>query len=623
MKTFTTKEKLKTSLSILFISLGLVAYQNCGESYKSGTFDTESQGVGVIDGEDQTAQIGGDNENTSTSEVDSIDSIENPTATAIIEAVLQTAPENQCFDEDGDGIGVVTGTNQACTAGGQRLDIAVNRHLSDPQNANAVKSYTVSESQCSRTLSAFTLTRGCFEPTAVNSEAFQAYAQTAGISRSGAIAKFYPAGNTTDALNKVLVVVSPYNPAGSATIDLELSSILKNGAENNARLTTLLSYLHVTGTSVLYISLGHLANNSLPLIDKARAVSNILSMFNSLRLDKQNNADYEKLNVIGLSLGGVIAKKALTLTEGIGQNHDVNLYMSMDSPHLGAHIPVSIQNLPSAISNVFAYAKSKISLTGIFDKLIDDILNIDTITESISVGANLFGQVADSTGSLLETHFNNIHTNELIAYNILGTNLRTEEFLRMRQETSAMPRRTNKNIAIANGSITGVGLDTRNPFFRLRTSAKDNVSLSLFVNPRGRQEINSYAWIRFPDRNTAFTGTRSSDFSYTSPVGPSEDGVPCATTTDVIQAVEVGVNLAVSQQWPERLEVLNYNTCFIPTASALASLDGNEFKDASFTASTSAFDEIIGGAVNTPHLYFSNEIVNQIIETVDKYRGEK
>lgn len=623
MKAFNTnKKKLKASLSLLLISLGLVAYQNCGENYKSNTFDQESQGVGVVDGEDQSSQVGSATVEPTPVNIDN-ESPANPIINpSLISTITQLFPENICFDPDGDGSGVVSGRAEACS-GKPRLDIFVEQSLSNPVNASAQKSYAINENQCSRSLDSFSATRGCFEPTAVDSPAFRTYAQATGISRSGALAKFYPAGNTNEPLNKVLVIVSPFNPVGSATIDIELASILKVGASNNAKLSTLLSYLHVTGTSVLYISHGHLANTSLPLVDKARAVSTVLSMFNTLRVDKKNNAGYEKLNIIGLSLGGVVAKKALTLLEDIGLDHEVNLYMSMDSPHLGAHIPLGLQNLPGAISKVFEYAKDKTNLNGFFDKLIDDILDIDKITDTIALGANIFGQVADGSGTLLQTRFNNIHSNELLAYNILGTNLRTPEFIRMRQETSTLPRRTNKNIAIANGSISGVGLDTRNPFLQLRTSEKDKVTFSIFANPRGRQETNSYAWLRFPDRNTAFLGTRSYDYSYRSPVGQSEDGVPCATTTSVMQAVELGVNFAVNQNWPEKLTVYNYNTCFIPTASALASIDGNEFKNSSFTAASSAFDEIIGGSANTAHMFFSEEIVNQIIETVDKYREEK
>ena len=57
---------------------------------------------------------------------------------------------------------------------------------------------------------------------------------------------------------------------------------------------------------------------------------------------KQNNSS-EKLKIIGPSMGGLISRIALTEMEKVNQKHNVDVWVSFDSPHLGANIPVGLQ----------------------------------------------------------------------------------------------------------------------------------------------------------------------------------------------------------------------------------------------------------------------------------------
>lgn len=61
----------------------------------------------------------------------------------------------------------------------------------------------------------------------------------------------------------------------------------------------------------------------------------------------------EGLVIIGPSMGGLIARYGLTYMEQNGMNHDTRLYISFDSPHLGANIPMGLQYLLS----YFAYGQ--------------------------------------------------------------------------------------------------------------------------------------------------------------------------------------------------------------------------------------------------------------------------
>ncbi len=48
--------------------------------------------------------------------------------------------------------------------------------------------------------------------------------------------------------------------------------------------------------------------------------------------------------VIGYSMGGIVARKALHNMEVAGVNHQVSLYVSYDSPHMGANAPMDLQD---------------------------------------------------------------------------------------------------------------------------------------------------------------------------------------------------------------------------------------------------------------------------------------
>jgi len=55
------------------------------------------------------------------------------------------------------------------------------------------------------------------------------------------------------------------------------------------------------------------------------------------------NGSTEKLKIIGPSMGGLISRVALTQMEQANQNHNTDIWVSFDSPHLGANIPIGLQ----------------------------------------------------------------------------------------------------------------------------------------------------------------------------------------------------------------------------------------------------------------------------------------
>lgn len=60
----------------------------------------------------------------------------------------------------------------------------------------------------------------------------------------------------------------------------------------------------------------------------------------------------------GASMGGQIARIALKLMENVGDPHCAQLYLSLDSPHRGANIPVGLQHVIGALSSSNATVES-------------------------------------------------------------------------------------------------------------------------------------------------------------------------------------------------------------------------------------------------------------------------
>lgn len=74
----------------------------------------------------------------------------------------------------------------------------------------------------------------------------------------------------------------------------------------------------------------------------AYVVERVIDYVNTV---KYNNGSTEKNAIIGYSMGGVVARYALRDMELSNLNHDTRLFISFDSPQLGANNPISVQHL--------------------------------------------------------------------------------------------------------------------------------------------------------------------------------------------------------------------------------------------------------------------------------------
>lgn len=68
----------------------------------------------------------------------------------------------------------------------------------------------------------------------------------------------------------------------------------------------------------------------------------LVELINQINAQKEGNRQNV---IIGPSMGGLISRYALKYMEMNGMDHDARLYLSFDSPHLGANVPIGVQHL--------------------------------------------------------------------------------------------------------------------------------------------------------------------------------------------------------------------------------------------------------------------------------------
>jgi len=130
--------------------------------------------------------------------------------------------------------------------------------------------------------------------------------------------------STNGILDKPVIVVEGLDPLNEySAYDLYrlIPFQLKNG-------------LAATGRDIVTISF---IENTSSLITNATNLKNFIAWLNAQKTGAHPNA------VIGISMGGVIARYALKLMENSGAHHDASLYISFDSPHRGAFISDDVQ----------------------------------------------------------------------------------------------------------------------------------------------------------------------------------------------------------------------------------------------------------------------------------------
>lgn len=169
---------------------------------------------------------------------------------------------------------------------------------------------------------------------------FQGYDETTATKGFGDVTVFHSTTNNCDGIiRKPVIIMDGFDPG-----DAQSGTQLYAEYLNNAQKGKLGDSLRNKGHDVfilnfpLYNINGSVRDGGADYIERNARV--LMALIDTVNVMKQGN---EKLVIIGPSMGGLISRYALAYMEQHSMPHQTRLWISFDSPHKGANIPIGDQ----------------------------------------------------------------------------------------------------------------------------------------------------------------------------------------------------------------------------------------------------------------------------------------
>lgn len=134
--------------------------------------------------------------------------------------------------------------------------------------------------------------------------------------------------------DRPVIIVEGFDPTNQINIADKRINFRQAGIEET---------FQSNGFDVIYLDF---ADGGADIRNNARVLQDLIDGVN---VQKIGNSP---LTIIGESMGGLVARWALTDMEKSGRTHGVSHFISFDSPHLGANVPVGFQKLLEDINDV-------------------------------------------------------------------------------------------------------------------------------------------------------------------------------------------------------------------------------------------------------------------------------
>ncbi len=345
--------------------------------------------------------------------------------------------------------------------------------------------------------------------------------------------------NVDGVLDKPIIVLDGFDPGDSRDIPGLYASLSFDG-QNMADILRDEGFDIVILNAPLYNTGGKDIDGGGDYIQRNAMV--LIAMIQQLNADKVGD---NELVVLGPSMGGLIARYALSYMEDNSLDTETRLYISFDSPHRGANIPISLQYLINYFADQVGDATAQ--------QVVDQLLNSPAAKEMLT--DHLLGHLL--AGSTYEQDPTKVLP--------LGApNFRNE----FQAELDALGFPNNvRNVTMINGA--GNGTTTGSPGItivdtNLEIDATTDVDVALKFTPAANQ-TNTVT-----DVTVNFFGFPISTFQTTSQASSSSDGVDSAPggTGSISDALGDGGGNQVLIDFINALQQDLYS--FIPTMSSLA-----------------------------------------------------
>ena len=309
--------------------------------------------------------------------------------------------------------------------------------------------------------------------------------------------------------------------------------------------------------------------------------------------------------VIGPSMGGLISRYALRYMEQHSMNHDTRLYISFDSPHLGANVPIGFQHLfnymgfgPVGDVTMQALVNGMLKSPAAREMLIDHFeghLQSGSITEFNT-----------ATATLLPTGCPNYRTAFQTELNTMG-----------------FPA-TTRNVSIANGAgnstMTGTpGMVVMNHTFNISSTQRAIINLnftpSITQNAIEVSHFKGQQWVVF-----WITGYESLAKSKTPSYTNGLDSAP-GGRFDMNSLAGLGTGSAILTEFMNNLNIMYFD--FIPVWSSMGISSSTNLYAPITTSSVTPFAASSIPTSNENHVTLTatnvafalNEILNPVLTT--------
>lgn len=380
--------------------------------------------------------------------------------------------------------------------------------------------------------------------------------------------------NVNGVLDKPIFLIDGFDPGDTRNTSMIYQSLSFPGGGNLGDVVRNEGYDVVVVNFPQYVSGGTNIDGGADFIQRnAMSLVALIQHINSLKVGEAQNV------IIGPSMGGLISRYALRYMEMNTLNHDTRLYISFDSPHLGANIPIGFQHL----FNYMAFGPlGDVTLQGVVDGLLRSTAARQMLIDHFE------GHLQEGNA----TEFNNDQQLPIGAPNY-------RDAFQTELNTMGFPT-TVRNVAISNGSNVGAmtgtpGMWVLNDYtinasptqrarFDLRFTPPAGVANQLVSRFRAQQQL--IVWI------TLF----SSQANAASPAASSGlDSAPGGT----FEIAEFGGGDPTLDDFIDNLAIDKF--CFIPTLSSLAVSNPNWYANVS-GAGASPFVNSFVPVVNEPHV---------------------
>ena len=383
--------------------------------------------------------------------------------------------------------------------------------------------------------------------------------------------------NVDGVLDRPVIVLDGFDPGDGRGIGALYAS-LSYGGQNLADELRDMGFDIVVLNAPNYITDGYEIGGGGDFIQRNAMV--LIALIQELNSQKQGD---EELVVLGPSMGGLIARYALAYMEQEGLPHETRLYLSFDSPHRGANIPIALQYLINYFAVVGGDPMAQATVDFVLNSTAAKQMLVDHLSGHLLAGSDL----EQDPNLLLPAGAPNFR----------------DEF---QQELDALGFPQNvRNVTMINGAVDGTnigspGMEVVNT--SIEVDALTDIDIALYFTPEAGQNIT------VTDVATFFIGIPISTFSADAQSPGSSDGVDSAPggTGNISAALAGGGGSPVLQEFIDALNQDEYS--FIPTMSALAIDTDNWHGPADLTASP--FDNIEASTINSGHVSLTQSMAN-------------